>query len=243
MPVKKKAGRPPKRRVIKKEEPKQTEPMEAKVEARAEKKQPELFPDLPVVTGGEEYVPTDPTALMRNGEPWTPEDHGYVARIMTDEQMKILGDRDYVKVPVESGIRFQRHSLVDHSFDGEAGKGVYMSPKQNTEVSERMCGSKEVADQIARGEKQTHVKLNGSWLCLAPKSLVDARRKRNREFSRKTLKNQLINADAQAQSQEGFGSDFRRVGIFRTGNKAQRSSVDRVNKTTKKIYSVPAQIK
>jgi hypothetical protein len=109
-------------------QPKQAEPVESV------KTQPEsandnvLFPDRTVVYSGEEYVSPDPTVLMRDGKRWIPEEHGYRARIRSEETVSKLGMGPYIPVPPEAGISFVGHPLNQTSTkkDGQFGSAVYL---------------------------------------------------------------------------------------------------------------------
>lgn len=87
-----------------------------------------LFPDREVIYSGEEYVPPDPTVLMRDGKVYIPEEHGYRARIRSEETVKKLGMGPYVPVPSAAGISFVDHPLNETSTkkDGQFGDGVYL---------------------------------------------------------------------------------------------------------------------
>lgn len=238
MVVKRKAGRPRRRKVVKKQEVKTESKVEA-VEAKQEKEH-ELFPKRTPIMGGDEYIPSDPTELVRDGKPWVPEENGYVARLMSPEHVKVQGLRDYVPVPVDAGIRFKDHPLTEQELGnaGDAGSGVYLHPKTG-EMAQKELGGDELA--LLTGGRSKYVKLNSSFLCLIPREKAEARRRFAKDVSNNTLSKQLAEADREAQ--EELGRDKRRAGIFKIGGNAQRSEVDGLKRTTKKIWSVPAKIK
>jgi hypothetical protein len=241
MAEKRKAGRPPKRRVIK---PKVSE--EVKTEAKAEEvkqveaKKDELFPDRQPIYGEQYYDPGDSTALVRDGKDYVPEDHGYVARFMSPEQIKIMGMRGYTPVPVEPGIRIKGHPLTQQEIGnaGDAGNGVYLRLQQNTNAQKELC-----ADELAEmtGGKSRYVKLSSSILCMCPKELADNRKGFAKEVSNNSLRRSLVQAAEEAQNE--LGSDTRKFGKFTVNTKAGRYEMDKKTKSPKKIWSVPANIK
>lgn len=247
MVVKRKTVRPRKRRVVKKKkldlkEPINNEPIETKMapvgvkEVKAE----ELFPDRTPIYGGEEYIPLDTTQLTRNGKPWVPEEHGYVARFMDPDVIDKMGWRDYQPVPVEAGIRVVDHPLTAQEVGTveQCGKGIYYHPKTNEAVQKALGG-----EELTRltGGKSNVVKLNSSILCLAPMELVSKRRKFAKEVSNSSLKRNLMQAHEEAQ--EELGSDTRMHGKFTTGRNAGRYELDKKTKSPKKVWSVPTQIR
>ncbi len=239
MAVRKKAGRPRKRRTVKKVEPKietKTESMEVK----QENKQEMLFPDRTPIYGGGEYIPADPTQLTRNGKPWVPEEHGYVARFMDPDVIDKMGWRDYQPVPVESGIRIADHPLTAQEVGTteQAGKGIYYHPKTNKAVQEALGG--EEFNRLTGGSSKL-VKLNSSILALAPIELVQERRRFAKTISNDSLKKNLVQAHEEAQ--EELGNDTRMYGKFSTGRNAERLEMDKKTQYPKKVWSVPAQIK
>lgn len=232
----KKASRPRKKRIVREKNMSNETDKEIKpiIEAKSEEaKKSELFPDRKPILGGNEYIPSDATKLVRDGKPWIPEEHGYKARLLSPEQIKVMGMRGYEPVPVEAGIRFAEHPLFKQEMDGEGGKAVHYRPKE----------IKEMDDELAKitGGNSKFVKLCSSILGLIPIEVSDARRKFAVELSNNALKNSLVQADEEAQ--EELGSNVRMVGKFSVGRNAQRSEVDRVKKSTKKVWAVSANIK
>ena len=93
------------------------------------------FPDREIkVTEIDEYEWKDPTLLLKNGKPWVPEEHGWRARLCTNEQRKYAGQGIWQKVYPSDGICFaddeyniskaQGAKVVDRDF-GVAAEGVY----------------------------------------------------------------------------------------------------------------------
>jgi hypothetical protein len=238
MAVRKKTGRPRKRKVIKKTES-EIKTVEAKQEVKQEAKQEKLFPDRQPIYGGEEYIPADATQLTRDGKPWIPEEHGYVARFMDPDIIDKVGWRDYQPVPVESGIRVADHPLTSQEVGSTqmAGKGIYYHPKTNEAVQEALGG-----EEFSRltGGKSKLVKLNSSILALAPIELVQSRRKFAKTVSNNTLEKHFSRAHEEAQ--EELGNDVTKYGRFSTGKGAERYEMDRKSKSPKKVWSVPTQI-
>lgn len=236
MVVEKKVGRSRKRKIIKKEIPKikvgQT--LETK-KGEESLKDLELFPKREPIYGGNQDLSGDPTELVRYGKPWIPEENGYIARFMTPEQVKLQGLRGYIPVSIKSGIRIKDHPLTVQELTNTSdfGSGICLHPKDNAE------NDKELSELT--GGRSNYVKLNSAFLCLIPKEIAEARRNDARRISNNTLAKQLEEADKEAQQE--LGNDKRRVGRFKVGSNAQRSEVDRIKRTTKKIWSVSAQIK
>lgn len=245
MVVKKKAGRP-RKNIIKsdklfKKVPDLKKISETKsIETKQEKKQEELFPSRKPIYGGEQYVPADATLLTRNGEPWVPEEHGYVARFMDPDTINKMGWRGYQPVPVESGIRVADHPLTAQEIGGigPAGKGVYYHPKTNEAVQKALGG-----EELTRltGGKSNVVKLNSSILALAPIELVQSRRKFAKMISNNALKKSLIRAHEDAQEELGHNPEV--YGKFSTPKNSERYEADKRTKSIKKVWAVSAQIK
>lgn len=242
MTVKRKPGRPAKKKVVKQAET-VSEPkiMEAKTEeVKPEPKKEVLFPDRQPIYGEEVHVPSDATQLTRDGKPWIPEEHGYVARLMDPDIINKMGWRDYQPVPVEAGIRFADHALTEQEIGSteQLGKGIYYHPKTNEAVQKALGG-----EELTRltGGRSNVVKLNSSILALAPIELVKNRRRFAKEVSNNSLERSLVQADQEAQSE--LGSDVRKFGKFTTGRNAERFEMDRKTRSPKKIWSVPANIK
>lgn len=241
MVVKRKTGRPRKRKIVKKDksvELKQEGAMVAKEESHENPFQSkksdkiDFFPDRKPIYGGDEYIAADATELTKDGKPWIPEEHGYVSRLMSPEQIKIQGMRGYTPVPVEAGIRFKQHPLFTQEITTEnMGKGIYLHAKDNEEMNKELA-------QITGGSSK-FVKLNSSMLCLAPLEVAQGRRKFAKDVSNSGLKKDLMKADEEAQEEFGNPAKF---GKFSIGRNAERLKVDRRTRSTKKVWSVPAKI-
>lgn len=251
MAVKRRTRKPRARKTVKKVESKaemaiekidiesKIEPKVEPMEAKRETKEEILFPDRKPIFGGDEYVPSDTTNLTRDGKPWVPEEHGYVARFMDPDVIDKMGWRGYQPVPVEAGIRVADHPLTAQEIGtGDAGKGIYYHPKTNEAVQEALGG-----EELTRltGGKSNIVKLNSSILALAPIELVTKRRKFAKKLSNESLRRNLMQAHEEAQ--EELGLDTRMYGRFSTGRNAERIEMDAKTKSPKKVWSVPAQIK
>ena len=154
---------------------------------------------------------------------------------INQEKVSVIG---YEPVPLESGIRFKQHPLTDvNPWDKDFGGKVTISPIDNKVARRDMVGN-EMADHMERREK--YLKLNRLVLGIIPKEKAEARRKLAVEISNNSLRRDLSNADQEAQSEIG-NSKFH--GKFMLGQNASRSLVDKKQKSVKKVWSVPSQIK
>lgn len=236
MAVRKKAGRPRRKKTVKEVEPIK----EVKAEPIQEKKQEMLFPDRKPIYGGDEYIPADTTQLTRDGKPWIPEEHGYEARLMDPDVINKMGWRDYQPVPIEAGIRIADHPLTEQEIGNvqNAGKGIYYHPKTNAAVQKALGG--EELTKLTGGHSNV-VKLNSSILALAPIELVQKRREFAKRVSNDSLRKDQM--EPQEKAQRDFGGDIKTHGRFLPGRNAERYMMDNKTKSPKKIWSVPTQIR
>ncbi|MFX0022191.1 MAG: hypothetical protein ACFE9S_07680 [Candidatus Hermodarchaeota archaeon] len=239
MTVKKKAGRPLKKKVIK-----ETMPIEQKTEESKQEEFVDLFPDRTPIYGEELYEDPDATRLTKDGKDWNPREHGWEVRLMDPSTIEHLGYRGYKPVPKSSNIRFKRHPLADSDFgDGSCGEVVSTLSRDNRVVREEMLG-KELADHFELRAKDPYVKIGKLVLCLAPLEKPTARRKLAVNIANSSLRKDLQKADEQAQEELGNSKTH---GKFTLGETASRSWNERdakdKTKTVRKVWSVPAQIK
>lgn len=230
MIAKKRAGRPKKSKLTKKEE----KIFDGKAETKKEPdlKSIDMYPDRIPIYGGDEYIEADPTKLTKNGEDWDPRKAGYEVRLMDPKTIENMGFRGYIPVRKETGIRFKNHPLMAQSFDGDAGNAVYLHPKDNQHNNEEL--------EILSGGRSNYVKLNSMILCITELENAERRRKLALEISNGSLKKDLQEADKQAQDELGKNKIY---GKFTLGENASRSDIDNKTKTVRKIWSVPSQIK
>ena len=119
----------------------------------------------------EQYEYKDPTLLMKNGKLWVPEEDGYRARICTDEHRKRVGMDIWQKVRPEDGITFAGAPCVEDSEFGVTAKGVYRN-----------------------GGFCVLLHLRLQWL------RINARLKRQTEWSRPSLRMQLKSCRSERES-------------------------------------------
>lgn len=242
MVVKRKSGRPRRKPLIKEEKKMPIEQKAEEIEIKPVKEEAkqfaDMYPDREPIYGEELSANSDPTELTKNGEPWNPREHGYETYLFDASNVDVMGMRGYEPVPLESGIRFKQHPLTDvNPWDKDFGGKVTISPIDNKVARRDMVGN-EMADHMERREK--YLKLNRLVLGIIPKEKAEARRKLAVEISNNSLRRDLSNADQEAQSEIG-NSKFH--GKFMLGQNASRSLVDKKQKSVKKVWSVPSQIK
>jgi len=157
------------------------------------------FPDRePNIEEIDDYAWKDPTLLMKNGVPWTPEEHGWRARLCSKEARKHKGLGIWRKVRPEDGIVF-------------ADSGVTLNQSQGAMVEDAMFG--EAADGIYR---------NGAFLCLAPLEQAVAKEKRQLGEARDIVQSSMLESAQNLQNKVGGNP---RDSSFQPGPRMSRRTV------------------